>query len=117
MQKVVVRGSFAAPLYITNHAYEPNSGQREPHILFRDFLRNRPDRDLPQITRADLPTCLSSKRHPPVTGGFFQSPGEPSCSNLNSDLRARSKPEMNAAPLLNGDASPRPLCTISERAS
>ena len=41
MQRFIVRDSFAAPLYIANQAYKPNSGQREIHILVRDFLRTR----------------------------------------------------------------------------
>ena len=41
MQKFVARVSSADPLYIANQSAEPNSGQRELHILFRDVLRAR----------------------------------------------------------------------------
>ena len=53
---------------------------------------------------AAVPISGSPEAQPPAAASLFQSPGAPSRSNLNSDLRARSKPVTKAAPFVNGDA-------------
>lgn len=65
------------------------------------------------LNRSTRPAILPTLRPPSaqsrVSAWTSQLSGGPSRSNLKSDFRARSKLVTNAAPFVNGDASPDPL--------